>query len=370
MPRSTPTALVLLASFVATACSSGSGEDGASLGVEVPDDFRVDVVVEDLRGPTQFLIDDDGRLVVAQLAGAEDAAEGQVLSIDLDDPTDRTVLADDLDVPTGVARWDGDLWIMEATQLTRRSPEPGAEAVTVAGDLPNNGRSQGTLTVIDDRVDGGLWWNTSGRQRAGRVTPGSGTVFTVLPEDQTIAAAAEHLKHGYAHTPSVLGVFVTEIGDGRFDDRVPRDELNLIRPLDERLDRSQTDPLDLADVLAASTEDFGWPRCIDDRVPVVEFDATPADCAATRPPHALFAERSTPTSVVVSPWDPNQLLVALWVDRTVVTVPVAPTPDGSPHDEGEVFATFAGNPQHLLVVDDEVWVSDHTGGRIIAIGRT
>ena len=68
-------------------------------------------------------------------------------------------------------------------------------------------------------------------------------------------------------------------------------------------------------------DDFGYPRCVGDRRPVVELGAVAATCALTPPTHAIFAAGATPTSVAVAPWDPATLLVALWNRGEVVAVP-------------------------------------------------
>ena len=48
----------------------------------------------------------------------------------------------------------------------------------------------------------------------------------------------------------------------------------------------------------------------------------PRRTAPTRPPsHALFEAGATPTSIAVAPWDPDVLVVALWGEGRVVTLP-------------------------------------------------
>lgn len=96
---------------------------------------------------------------------------------------------------------------------------------------------------------------------------------------------------------------------------------------------------------------------------------TAARCALSRPPVALFPTNSTPTSVVVSPFAPDTLLVALWMAGEVVEVPVTFTGDDA---QGEVrpFITEMGNPQSLLLTGDgAVLVSDFSRGTVYRVYR-
>ncbi|HSJ45995.1 MAG TPA: hypothetical protein VK923_15070 [Euzebyales bacterium] len=67
---------------------------------------------------------------------------------------------------------------------------------------------------------------------------------------------------------------------------------------------------------------------------------------------------ATPTSIVVNPFDADQLVVALWHVGRVVTAPIS--------GEGEVVDLLTGieRPQHLLVDGAALLVSDHAAGTI------
>lgn len=85
--------------------------------------------------------------------------------------------------------------------------------------------------------------------------------------------------------------------------------------------------------------------------------------------------RSTPTSVVPSPWEPDTLLVALWgstqpgaAQPAVVRVPVTITGDKAIAGDVTPFLTGLARPQHLLVLDDHsLLVSDFETGVIYRI---
>jgi glucose/arabinose dehydrogenase len=335
---------LLAVASVALVLVAGCGDDSTTgseqAEVSVPDGFEVRVVADGFDGPTQIARMNDGRLLVAELNGGEADGTGRVVLVDLDAPDDRTVLVDGLTTPTGVAV-DGDLlWIMERRRLTVGPLSDPTDRTVVADELPFNGRSQGTLTALRD---GGVLYNTSGGEAGDTLVPGSGVLWRIDDPNAEPVAVATGVKHAYAHVEHPDGrLFVTEITDRRLDGRPPPDELMVVRDGDA----------------------FGYPRCVGDRVPVIELGATDADCASSPPSHALFDPGATPTSVAVAPWDQTTLVVALWNAGAVVAVPAA-AGDG-PHP-GEPFLTGIDHPQHLLPAGDELLVVDHTGGRILAV---
>ncbi|MDJ0770630.1 MAG: hypothetical protein QNJ12_17685 [Ilumatobacter sp.] len=313
-----------------------------SCGDDGPRDAQLElsVVADGFEGPTQIAIAPDGRLLVAELNGGERDGTGRVAAVDLDDPDRREVLVDGLLTPTGLAVADGRLWIMEQRRLTVGPLGGGTDRTVVLDALPFNGRSQGTITPL---ADGSILYDTSGRREGDGLASGSGTLWTLTGPDAAPVAYATGFKHAYAH---VVGpddrLWVTEMSDGRLDGTVPPDEL----------------------VEVMVDDDFGYPRCVGDRIPVAELGATDATCTDTPRSHAIFPAGATPTSVVVAPWDPGTLLVALWNRGEIVAVPIAA--DGRPH-AGEVLIDTVERPQHLLVAGDRVLVTDHATGRVVAI---
>jgi len=326
-------ALILPALVVALA--------GFGLGC-VPDETEAElasrVVGRGLDGPTQLAIGPDGRWLVAQLAGGEDDGRGQVVVVDPGRPTNEpVVLVGGLDKPTGVAVFDDRLWIMEHHRLTT-GPLDGTARAVVIDDLPSNGRSQGTLTVDGDR----LLFNTSGRLGPDdRPVENSGILWSVSADDR-ITAEAGGFKHAYAHIRGRDGtLYTTEIGDGRFDGQQPPDEVVAVSP----------------------GVDHGWPRCIGDNEPVLEFGGDDAKCRQTPPSITTFAPGATPTSIVVAPWDPDTLLVALWNTGELVAIQV----DDDGNSKPTVVFTGAERPQHLTVSGDKVLLTDHAAGTIIEL---
>jgi len=315
--------------------------------VTVGDGFRAELWASGFDGPTQMVFAPNGDLLVAELNGGENEELGSVVRVSADDLEDRVVLQTGLDKPTGIAVAGDLLWIMERQRLSVTTLEPDAAREVVLDNMPFNGRSQGTLTVTPD---GRLIFDTSGSKRGPDRVDGSGTLFAI--EDAAQGAGettviATGFKHAYAHVVDESGqLWSVEMTDGVFDDERASDELLAIDPGD----------------------DAGWPQCVDDNRPVVEFGGTEELCRASPRSHALFGTGATPTSLVVTPWDSNSFIVALWVSGEVVTVPVSASPDG-PH-EPELFIEGIETPQHLLVDGDGVLLSEHGSGRIIRISAT
>lgn len=307
--------------------------------VEVPDGFSVGLVAGGFDGPTQIALAPNDRLLVAQLAGGENDRAGQIVSVSMADPSDRTVLFDGLDKPTGVAVLEDDVWVMQRRSLWR-GPLGGGSLEPVLENLPFNGRSQGTLTAT---ADGRVLFDTSGALSDGMVVEGSGTLWSI-GTDGTPQEVATGFKHAYAHVVGPDGVlWTTEVSDGTFDGEPAADEVLEVRP----------------------GVDHGWPKCVGDNRPVAEFGATGSACTGVPSSLAVFDPGATPTSVAIAPWDPDTLLVALWNRDVVVSIDttvLAPV-------EPQVFATGIDRPQHLLVHGDRLLVVEHAKGRILSVAR-
>ena len=254
----------------------------------LPDGFMSEQLPHQFNRPTQFTVVDD-LLYVAQLNGGENEQMGQVIQVNLENG-EQLILAENLDKPTGLAVLNNELWIATRDAILRRSLDDGAVLETVLEGLPNNGRSNGTLTVTPDNK---ILYETSGNKR----DEDSGKLWALDPETLATTELASGLKGAYAHVVDANGrIWFTEIADGQVEGVTLPDELNLL----------------------AEGADFGWPRCYGREL------AGP-DCDNVRPAVTIFPAQSTPTSVTVSPFDPDTLLVALWVTSEVVQLPITYT---------------------------------------------
>jgi glucose/arabinose dehydrogenase len=302
----------------------------ATAGLTLPAGFTGERLPYQFQNPTQFTVQGE-YLYVAQLNGGENERLGQIIGINLNDGS-RSILADGLDKPTGLAVLDNVLWIATRDAVLRLRLDGVSSLETILEDLPNNGRSNGTLTVTNR---GTLLYETSGNRR----DADSGKLWELDPETLETQVVASGLKGAYAHAVTADGrIWLTEIADGQVNGVTLPDELNLLLP----------------------GADFGWPRCYGREL------AGP-DCTDVRPAVATFAPHSTPTSVVVSPFATDTLLVALWLRGEVVQLPITHVGDNAV-SEPEPFLSGFNKPQHLLIQPDgSLWVSDFADGRIYRI---
>lgn len=330
--------LLVCAGLLLGAC----GDDPNTTSDAATGDLQAQAVATGFEFPTQLFVGDD-QWFLAQLSGAENDATGSILRIDPDDlDAQPLVLLEDLDKPTGVAVFAGELWVMERQRLSR-GPLDGTNREVVVDDMAFNSRSQGTLTVDGDR----LLFNTSGSLR--RLDPAntnpqdsSGVLWSIDSEGE-VSAIASGFKHAYAQTRSADGtLWATEMTDGQFDGRPAEDEI----------------------VAIEEGADHGWPSCVGNNRPVTERDGTEDSCASVPNSHALFDVSATPTSIVVAPWDDALLVVTLWNEGTVVTIPVAP---GAVPHSGTVVYQGVDRPQHLAIDGDRLLLVDFNGGQILEL---
>ncbi|MEZ4727530.1 MAG: PQQ-dependent sugar dehydrogenase [Caldilineaceae bacterium] len=317
-------------------------------GLTVAPGYGVEAVATGFNGPTQMILGPDDRLWIAQINGNENAGNGQIVALDLTSQA-RTVLVEGLLKPTGIALVDNALWIATRRELNHATLQPDGTVGAVEPiltELPFNGRSNGTLTVTPDGL---LLFETSGARQGNAAAPGSATLWQLNPADPANPQAhATGLKGAYGHAFDAAGrLWTTEIGDDLVNSAAPPDELNLVLP----------------------GADFGWPQCFGNQEAATNYGGTAAGCQETRAPVALFEPRSTPTSIVASPWATDTLLIALWLQTTVAQVTVTPEGDNA---TGVVEPLITGlrNPQHLLVLDDgSVLVSEFATGTIYRITK-
>ncbi|MCB9008351.1 MAG: PQQ-dependent sugar dehydrogenase [Ardenticatenaceae bacterium] len=319
--------------------------------LDLPEGFTVEVAVTGLSRPTQFVWGPDGRLWVAQLFAGESDEAGQLVAVDLDTGA-QEVLLEGLNKPTGIAVLDGALWIAVADQLLRARLDDNLKPQTpevILSDMPNNGRSNGTLTVSPE---GQLIYETSGRRSGNQASSGSGVLWQLNPEQpENPTMLATGLKNAYAHVFAANGrLWITEIGDGAVTgadfEGQPPEELNLI----------------------VAGANYGWPQCFANQEPALNREGTAEICAQTETPVTLFPPQATPTSLVVAPWDSSILLVALWLRGEVTAVKLEEMADGRFTATNTPFITGITNPQHLLPTPDgALLVSDYRSGTIYRI---
>ncbi len=345
MFRRGPVAIVFAVACVLVGCVADETEPAASAddgGAVDGTSLAVRAVVGGLDGPTQFAVGPDGTWFVAQLSGGENDEAGSVVPVDPATGVVGEAVRTGLDKPTGVAVFDGRLWVQERRRLTVSTLD-GSEVEVVVDDMAFNGRSSGSLSV--DVVDGGerLLFATTGSLRS-RIEPpasptlSSGVLWAVGP-DGAVEPVGSGFKNAYAQVRASDGTLWTvEIADGVYDGEVALDEV----------------------VAVAEGADHGWPHCVDDNRPVAEFDGTAERCADVPGSLIVFDRGATPTSIVESPWQPGELLVALWNAGEVVSVPA----------DGGAVATLLDSverPQQLVVDDGRLYLIDFGNGEILEL---
>lgn len=294
-----------------------------------------EVVVSGLSFPTQVAVAPDGRWFVVQLAGGENDATGEIVVVDATDGSIGAPVLTGLDKPTGVAVFDGRLWVQERRSLSAAELD-GSGRVVAVDDLAFNGRSSGSLTVDGDR----LLFATTGSLRNRTDAPldpaSSSGVLWAVDARGDVAPVAWGFKNAYAQARTPDGtLWTSEIADGVYDGEVARDEI----------------------VAVVEGSDHGWPHCVDDGRPVEEFGG---GCDGVPSSLALFERGATPTSIVASPWEDGELLVSLWVTGEVVALS---------SDDGSVSVVFDGiaHPQQVFVDEGRVFVVDFDDGRILEL---
>jgi glucose/arabinose dehydrogenase len=331
----------------ATPGARGAGGDRSGSTVEARPEPEVEVMATGFDGPTQISEGPGGTLLVAQLAGDEDAATGQVVVFD-ERTGERRVVLEELSVPTGALLLDDVLWVMVRRGLLRASWPEGADrpgpTEVVLEDLPSNGRSEGALTPTGD---GRFLYETSGSLVHGEVEPGGGTLWVFDPTSGTSTQLASGLKNAYAQALTPDGrVLTSDVGDSRTDP--PVDELNLLGPVPA------------TGASSPGALDAGWPECRGD-----ESSDTDAACEGTVEPMAILPVGSTPTGLAVVG---EEVWVALFTEGRIVAVPLEASGEPSTIEDLTTVLDGLDGPHTLLArPDGEVWVSEHGTGRILAL---
>ena len=271
---------------------------------------------------------------MAQLNGEEDASVGQILAVNLK-TKQRIVLLDNLNKPTGVAWFNGFLWVMEQRRLVRSpwadpTAKPGPIEVLV-DQLPFNGRSEGTLTVTPTSH---LLYETTGSIEGGAVVDGSGVLWEFDPSTKTSSKVAVGLKNSYAHTFLPDGRLATvDIGDNIA--AAPVDELNLLPTASTGSKPAQ----------------FGWPDCPGDTT-----------CAGVIAPLATFPPHSTPSGVAANK---QYAYVTLFVTGQLRRVALAGKTTNA--EQTTIASELQGPHTVMLRPNGRLWISEHLANRVISI---
>jgi glucose/arabinose dehydrogenase len=244
--------------------------------LNVPEGFVVEVYAEGLAGPWGMAFGPGGDLYVA-LTGA-----GQLVRLadaDGDGRAEQSVtLIEGLDRPSAVS-WNGDrLWIAEMGRvISVHDPEADSavQYTVVVDSLPTDGPAGRALLI--EPSGRAFYLNLPASCNVCREDdPRRATVlrFAIRGGEQEIWARGLRSAAGLAFHPETGELWATDLGRLGLGDRLPPDELNVIR----------------------RGRHYGWPYCYGQRVPNPEF-GSPQRCDATTPPVLRFPAHSVPQGI-------------------------------------------------------------------------
>lgn len=274
-----PCQVISLACGVAVAVHALAGASHAQSDarLEVPDGFVVEAYAEGLAGPWGMAFGPDGSLYVAL------TPEGRIVRLadsDGDGRADVVVtLIEDLDRPSAVS-WNGDdLWVAEAGRVILVH-DPGSDSApnwTVLVDsLPTDGPASRALLI---EPSGRAFYLAlpASCNVCREDDPRRATVlrYDIRGEEQEIWARGLRSAAGLAIHPETGELWATDSGRRGLGDRLPPDELNVIR----------------------RGRHYGWPYCYGHRVPNPEF-GDPRRCDVTSPPVLILSPHSVPRGIV------------------------------------------------------------------------
>ncbi len=242
----------------------------------VPDGFVVEVYAEGLTGPWGMAFGPDGSLYVAL------TPEGRIVRLadaDGDGRAEQAVtLIEGLDRPSAVA-WNGDdLWVAEASRviLVHDPVSDSAPNYTVLVDsLPADGPF-GRELLIEPSGRAFYLALPASCNVCREDDPRRATVlrFDIRGEEGEIWARGLRSAAGLVFHPETGELWATDLGRRGLGDRLPPDELNVIR----------------------RGRHYGWPFCYGHRVPNPEFGDL-RRCDATSPPVLSLAPHSSPHGI-------------------------------------------------------------------------
>ena len=121
----------------------------AGADLNLPEGFKAEVWLEGIRFPTAFAFDDQNRLYIANELGdlvrVNDANSGEP-------PTDVVTVSSGIEVPLGLAFYDGALYVSSRGEITRITDEDGDGELdsfkTIVNDIPVPGNHQNNGPAI------------------------------------------------------------------------------------------------------------------------------------------------------------------------------------------------------------------------------
>jgi glucose/arabinose dehydrogenase len=244
--------------------------------LDVPDGFVVEVYAEGLAGPWGMAFGPDGALYVAL------TLEGRVVRLADDDGDGRAeealTLIENLDRPSAVSWNGGNLWVAEMGRVIsvhEPDSDSASDYTVVVDSLPTDGASSRALLI--EPSGRAFYLSIPASCNVFREDdPRRATVlrFGIRGEEQETWARGLRSAAGLAFHPETGELWATDLGRLGLGDRLPPDELNVIR----------------------RGRHYGWPFCYGHRVANPEF-GNPHRCDVTSPPVLSLPAHSAPQGI-------------------------------------------------------------------------
>ncbi len=386
MHKILPFALLLLAACTATPGSNGSatssssstavssvadvpGIDATGLGLNIPNDMRMEVFARNLAGARVMVRDNFGNMWVSR------PSQGIVTLLEIGSGgtvTDQMDIFKGLKNPHGLAIGPSSvgsgsvLYIAEEQAIKSAILYSDAPVKTIAS-LPPGGRH--FTRTLGFGPDGRLYVSIGSTcDSCIEKDDKYASILSMKPDgsDQKIVATGLRNAVFFDWSPVNGNMFATEMGRDTLGDTTPPDEINVI----------------------TDGANYGWPYCYGDRIRDTKISADD-DCSATVPPKITLPAHVAPLGLAFVPeegWPENMwydLLVAehgSWNSSTRVGYKIVRIPldaqgnaDGVPVDfvsGWDKGSSVTGRPVDLMIEPGgTLYISDDKAGLIYRMQR-
>ncbi len=222
--------LIIALMFFSSSCNSGSGSTPNQMGITLPPGFKIDVYASHIPGARSMALSPDGILFV----GTRDIGKVYaVLDTNKDNTADKIIIiAEDLNMPNGVAFRNGDLYVAEVNRILRydniesrlhNPPEP----VTINNHFPSD-RHHG-WKFIRFGPDGKLYVPVGAPCNVClRNDERYATIMRMNPDGSDLEIFARGIRNtvGFDWNPRTNVMWFTDNGRDMLGDNIPPDELN------------------------------------------------------------------------------------------------------------------------------------------------